>query len=515
MIRPARRSAANAVKHGYAAIYHVRKEDEPQLRAICRTLVQAWQPIGHRETDLVNRLSVATLTRTRIEDEMQIRLERETRNAPLYHARQGEAEARKIFATLRRNPVAGSNMLFESYYGARLACYYWLCLQEHLEDRNCYSAGLSLIIKIISIMGSFTDIERINETGRNLLMCHLKLSGKSVSEIREFIARGMPKNKHLTPYQDALISRYANQAEQTVEAYEQLRELVDDAAKTWSDRVDELESLNAADLQDFIDTEAGRGLGDPQLIKQFQLQERYYARAVNEIRKIEMELTQNQFRRGALPSTLLPTHPAEFFPESASVSATPNIPIKIMPEPSLDIVATTNETAENGENREKISIIENTPTQPPVVPVSTTQEPLPGPARRRVERVNCNLVDDSGQLRLRQRFRLDRGRVNELMALIRSGTDPFMDFFDTAMIYVAIPHDKEAFADLSFDDRRAFESLISDAINDMMMQLQNKIERYMQKEDKAYEELFLLAQWGLISVEQYNAEVAKLDRMAM
>ena len=90
-----------------------------------------------------------------------------------------------------------------------------------------------------------------------------------------------------------------------------------------------------------------------------------------------------------------------------------------------------------------------------------------------------------------------------------------MNFYDTAMVYVAMPIDTDAFADFSDADRHQFNKVISDAIFEIMTEVQNKFERYMEKEDKSYEELYLLAQVGLLSVDEYNAEVAKLDQVTM
>lgn len=78
-----------------------------------------------------------------------------------------------------------------------------------------------------------------------------------------------------------------------------------------------------------------------------------------------------------------------------------------------------------------------------------------------------------------------------------------------------MPIDTDAFADFSDADRQKFNTVISDAVCEIMTEVQNKLEHYMAKEDKGYEELYLLAQWGLVSVEEYNAEVAKLDRLTM
>ncbi|MFM7316952.1 MAG: hypothetical protein ACKO5E_08375, partial [bacterium] len=112
-------------------------------------------------------------------------------------------------------------------------------------------------------------------------------------------------------------------------------------------------------------------------------------------------------------------------------------------------------------------------------------------------------------------YKLQKSRVNELMAVIRLGEDPFMDFSGTAMVYVAMPLDHEAFADLSASDKDKFFDTVSHAICEIMEELQNKPELYRIKEATSYEVLYLMAQWGVISVEEYNELVANLDRLAM
>jgi len=503
-----RRSAANAIKHGYAAIYCVRKADEPQLQAIRQTLYDTYKPSGHRETDLVNRLSVATLKRHRMEEEMQVRRERETRNAPLHHTRQCEADLRKLLAMLRRTPVNASDLLYGTFFGARHVHHLWSTMLEHLAEGATYKAGLKLVTELIRLSGSHTDIEAISDSGRQILVCHLNLSGHTDSEIRDYLYRGMPKSKFLPVYYNQLISLYTEEASQMTNAHEILFEMAQSCVDSWSQRVEELAPIHEQDLQDFITTEAGRGLGDPQLIKQFQLHERYYARTQNDIRRMEAELFRRQMRREIAPDSVSSGEVFSTFFGDHEARDTDGTFIKINPGTTPDDPA-SEPTMEPAPITEKAAIIE--------LPADTavTDQPEPAAPVAKTPRITCNVTDDSGLRHLRKRYRLERPRANELMAMIRSGQDPFMNFYDTAMVYVAMPIDTDAFADFSGTDRQKFNTMISDAICEIMTEVQNKFELYMAKEDKGYEELYLLAQVGLLSVDEYNAEVAKLDRLTM
>lgn len=504
-----RRSAANAIRHGYAAIYHVRKEDEPQLQAIRESLGDSYRPTGHREIDLVYRLSVATLKRQRMEEDMEIRLERETRNAPLHHTRQCDADLRKLLGMLRRSPVNASELLYNSYFGARHVHHLWCTMLENLAEGHTYKAGLKLVTELIRISGSHTDIEAISGDGRIILLCHLSLSGHAESEVREYIIRGMPKMKAMPNYHRQLISQYTVEATQLEDAHETLLEMVKDNVDSWCQRVDELAPIHDQDLQDFIATEAGRGLGDSQLIKQFLLHERYYSRTLSDIRRIESELCRRQMRR-------------EFSPES---------------KPGLDLFSDAFDAYDKRDSEfSYISINPDTPADNAASEPATELTPVPEKAAAtdvyaiaedtaspvsansasvKTQRIACDLVDDSGLLRLRKRYKLQKSRVNELMAVIRLGEDPFMDFSGTAMVYVAMPLDHEAFADLSAADKDKFFDTVSHAICEIMEELQNKPELYRIKEATSYEVLYLMAQWGVISVEEYNELVANLDRLAM
>lgn len=288
-------------------------------------------------------------------------------------------------------------------------------------------------------------------------------------------------------------------------AHEILFEIVESCVETWSQRVEELAPIHE---QDFITTEAGRGLGDPQLIKQFQLHERYYARTQNDIRRMEAELFRRQMRREIAPDAATGGEVFSSFFGDNDAHDTDGVCIKVKPAVTPDNPA-SEPTIEPALIADKAAAID--------LPVETavTEKPEPAAPTAKTPRITCNVTDDSGLLNLRRRYRLERPRANELMAMIRSGQDPFTNFYDKAMVYVTMPIDTDAFADFSDTDRQKFNSVISSAIREIMTEVQNKIEHYMAKEDKGYEELYLLAQWGLVSVEEYNAEVAKLDRLTM